>query len=229
MWKKLAFCLTILFSLTFSCYAKDWVFYGTSDDGIQLFYNADLVDLAKDRSDNRDTVLVWIGAQDPKKKFVDTLFYVAFKDNPQKFAYLAEIHCTRNGEITEFNTFKTPTWENTQDSNLMEFLYQQTLPIAKKQSELLPGTTKANNYMYQTVVQSSINGIKNSSDHNPAIGRNTASVPITSDYVGNSRTMKFHVKSCRWAKKIGAGNRMEFDSREEAVEQGYVPCRVYNP
>lgn len=54
-------------------------------------------------------------------------------------------------------------------------------------------------------------------------------VSVTASYVGNARTMKFHWPSCRWAKKISAGNRVGFSSREEAVESGYVPCQVCRP
>ncbi len=54
-------------------------------------------------------------------------------------------------------------------------------------------------------------------------------VSLAADYVGNARSMKFHYADCRWAKKISAANRVEFESREEAVEEGYVPCQVCNP
>jgi hypothetical protein len=48
-------------------------------------------------------------------------------------------------------------------------------------------------------------------------------------YVGNARTMKFHISSCRWAKKISAKNRTYFDTRDDAVNSGYVPCKVCMP
>ena len=54
-------------------------------------------------------------------------------------------------------------------------------------------------------------------------------VSLAADYVGNARTQKFHYADCRWAKKISAANRVEFESRDEAVEEGYVPCQVCNP
>ena len=54
-------------------------------------------------------------------------------------------------------------------------------------------------------------------------------ISLAADYVGNAHSMKFHYSDCRWAKKISAANRVEFESRDEAVEGGYVPCKVCNP
>ncbi len=47
-------------------------------------------------------------------------------------------------------------------------------------------------------------------------------------YVGNARTKKFHRPDCRWAEEISPANRVEFRSREEAIRQGYEPCKVCN-
>ena len=52
---------------------------------------------------------------------------------------------------------------------------------------------------------------------------------VTAAYVGNARTKKFHRPDCRWAGEISPANRVEFGSREEAVRQEYVPCKVCNP
>jgi hypothetical protein len=48
-------------------------------------------------------------------------------------------------------------------------------------------------------------------------------------YVGSVESDKFHYPNCRWAKKIEAGNRLCFASREAAVGFGYVPCGTCNP
>ncbi|HHV27442.1 MAG TPA: MBL fold metallo-hydrolase [Tissierellia bacterium] len=53
--------------------------------------------------------------------------------------------------------------------------------------------------------------------------------PITSSYLGNSNTGKFHHASCRHAKKIASHNRVNFNSRDEAINNGYVPCKVCKP
>ena len=52
---------------------------------------------------------------------------------------------------------------------------------------------------------------------------------LASSYVGNANSGKFHYASCRWAKKISSYNRVYFNSREEAINQGYYPCKVCDP
>ena len=57
-----------------------------------------------------------------------------------------------------------------------------------------------------------------------------AAAPVlASDYIANSKSGKFHYASCRWAEKISPANRVYINSREEAVNQGYVPCKVCKP
>lgn len=50
---------------------------------------------------------------------------------------------------------------------------------------------------------------------------------LAADYLGNPRSMKFHYSTCRTIKH--PENFVEFGSREEAVDAGYVPCRVCDP
>jgi len=48
-------------------------------------------------------------------------------------------------------------------------------------------------------------------------------------YIGNKRSYKFHRQDCKWVKKMSSDNRVFFKSRQKAVNQGYVPCKVCNP
>ena len=48
-------------------------------------------------------------------------------------------------------------------------------------------------------------------------------------YVGNMRTGKYHVRTCRWASVIAEEDRFCFLHREEAEAAGYVPCKVCRP
>ena len=48
-------------------------------------------------------------------------------------------------------------------------------------------------------------------------------------YIGNASSKKFHHPDCKWGQKIAPGNRVEFKTREEAVEAGYEPCKVCRP
>ena len=48
-------------------------------------------------------------------------------------------------------------------------------------------------------------------------------------FVGNSKTMKFHVETCRTIKNMNDSNRVKIATREQAVKSGYVPCKVCRP
>lgn len=60
----------------------------------------------------------------------------------------------------------------------------------------------------------------------PASGDKSSSA---AKYIGNSKSKKFHYPDCRWAKEISPKNRVEFNSREEAINAGYQPCKVCRP
>lgn len=48
-------------------------------------------------------------------------------------------------------------------------------------------------------------------------------------FVASSNSNKFHKPYCRWAKKIHDSNKISFNSRSEAINQGYEPCKVCQP
>ena len=49
------------------------------------------------------------------------------------------------------------------------------------------------------------------------------------DYIGNKNTMKFHHSYCSSVNDMKESNKVPFDSREEAISAGYVPCKRCNP
>lgn len=48
-------------------------------------------------------------------------------------------------------------------------------------------------------------------------------------FVGSSKSDKYHYPSCSAAKKIKPANLVTFSSSEDARAQGYVPCKVCSP
>ena len=48
-------------------------------------------------------------------------------------------------------------------------------------------------------------------------------------YVGNSNSHKFHYADCSTLKKMNPANRVNFNSRDEAINAGYVPCKRCKP
>ena len=57
----------------------------------------------------------------------------------------------------------------------------------------------------------------------------TSSSTSSATYVGSANTHKFHFSDCRWGKKISDKNRVTFNSRSDAISQGYEPCKVCQP
>lgn len=53
--------------------------------------------------------------------------------------------------------------------------------------------------------------------------------PMVSTYVGATTTGKFHYVDCRWGQRIRDDHRVYFDSREDAINNGYIPCKVCRP
>lgn len=51
--------------------------------------------------------------------------------------------------------------------------------------------------------------------------------PIADTYIGNKNSHKFHLPTCSWLPDTK--NQVTFDSREEAISAGYVPCQRCNP
>lgn len=52
---------------------------------------------------------------------------------------------------------------------------------------------------------------------------------LASAYVGNSNTKKFHYADCSSVGKMNSANRVAFNTRDEAVNAGYVPCKRCKP
>ena len=46
-------------------------------------------------------------------------------------------------------------------------------------------------------------------------------------YIGNTKTKKFHLTSCSGLPK--ADNQTTFETRDDAVGQGYTPCGICKP
>ena len=40
---------------------------------------------------------------------------------------------------------------------------------------------------------------------------------------------KYHYPTCKWAQKINSSNLVKFNSPEEAIKAGYVPCKICHP
>lgn len=57
----------------------------------------------------------------------------------------------------------------------------------------------------------------------------SSSSSSSGSYVANANTGKFHISSCSSVSKMSEGNKVFLSSRDEAINQGYVPCKRCNP
>ena len=53
--------------------------------------------------------------------------------------------------------------------------------------------------------------------------------PETASYIGNINSKKFHYSECNTIKNMSEGNKVSINSREEAINNGYTPCKACNP
>lgn len=68
-----------------------------------------------------------------------------------------------------------------------------------------------------------------SSSHSQHTSTSSSSSSDSGSYVGNANTGKFHDAGCTSISKMSEGNKVFFSSRDEAISQGYVPCKICNP
>ena len=67
-----------------------------------------------------------------------------------------------------------------------------------------------------------------SSSSAPDSAQSTSSEGSAS-YIGNANTGKFHDPYCSSVSDMSQGNKVFFNSRSDAINQGYVPCKRCNP
>lgn len=49
---------------------------------------------------------------------------------------------------------------------------------------------------------------------------------VLSDFLASKKSNKYHLSTCKWAKKIKSKNLIIFKTSSDAENSGYVPCRV---
>lgn len=57
----------------------------------------------------------------------------------------------------------------------------------------------------------------------------TFATVLAGNYVGNANSRKFHLADCSFVDRMNAKNRVDFQTRDEAISAGYVPCKRCNP
>lgn len=81
--------------------------------------------------------------------------------------------------------------------------------------------TKSSNSSSSQAAKSSSNSSKSSNSGNSGSSGGT--------YIGNKNTHKFHYSWCSSVKKMKESNKVYLNSRDDAINRGYVPCKNCNP
>lgn len=66
-------------------------------------------------------------------------------------------------------------------------------------------------------------------DSNTVVQAPSQSIETEISYIGNKNSKKFHLSSCDGVKNMDSKNKITFSSREDAIENGYTPCKTCNP
>ncbi|MBR2714669.1 MAG: MBL fold metallo-hydrolase [Ruminococcus sp.] len=51
----------------------------------------------------------------------------------------------------------------------------------------------------------------------------------SSKYIGNKKSMKFHYHGCQSVDEMKPENKVALNNRDEAINNGYAPCKICNP
>jgi len=52
---------------------------------------------------------------------------------------------------------------------------------------------------------------------------------LAGEFWASKKSNKYHYPDCKWAQKIKPENLVKFKTPEDAIEAGYVPCKVCRP
>jgi len=56
-------------------------------------------------------------------------------------------------------------------------------------------------------------------------------IPVAAfaEFWASKKSYKYHYPACKWAQKIKPANLVKFNTAQEAIRAGYVPCKVCKP
>lgn len=115
------------------------------------------------------------------------------------------------------------------NKNLNEMLLKENLAeiMYMPPSEFYPYNWAPTSILYKSLEKTKTPSTISS----PILSTSSSSLSSSNseNYVASANANKFHKTTCRWAKKISDYNKITFNNRNEAINQGYQPCKVCNP
>lgn len=80
-----------------------------------------------------------------------------------------------------------------------------------------------------TVASDSANAQTVEPQSDDSSSQSNSSASASTEYWASAKADKFHKPDCKWAQKISDSNKIIYQSREDAIDDGKVPCTVCNP
>ena len=102
-------------------------------------------------------------------------------------------------------------------------------------SHMNEDTTDANVVNYAVSSDDSVDQVDDSVEETTSSDNTQVSSSSSSDsssgavYWASDESDKFHKPSCEWAQKISPYNKIVYHSRQEAINDGKIPCHVCYP
>ncbi|MCE7698576.1 MAG: hypothetical protein K8E24_006980 [Methanobacterium paludis] len=100
-----------------------------------------------------------------------------------------------------------------------------TTPVTNNTTNTSYASTPVAENTTATTAQNNATASDTSNVATPASSKTSASAA----YIGNSNTHKFHLASCHYVSKMNSENKVYFNTRQDAINAGYTPCKVCNP
>lgn len=72
-------------------------------------------------------------------------------------------------------------------------------------------------------------GTTNTKTISQSTSSNNKKISNSGYYIGNKNSKKFHLSNCPFVSKMSELNKVRLNSRQEAINSGYVPCLNCNP
>lgn len=155
--------------------------------------------------------------------------YQASKEFVKKFCLNKEVGINRDDKKYTDKYGRTLAVVIVDGKNLNEMLLKEGLAEVMyiPPSEFSPyswagNSAQSNNHIIADT--STSDTIKTDSAQN-----NIASSSSSASYIGNSNSHKFHSSGCTEVSKMSEKNKVFFNTRQEAVNSGFVGCKRCNP
>ncbi len=130
-----------------------------------------------------------------------------------------------NGENLQWNCRPSETWKSGEAS---EITSEEASEITSEEASEI--TSEEASGEASEITSEEVSGDTSETDESGNDGTSDDSGTGTTTYVCNTNTGKFHIPSCSAVDQMADHNRLDVTwTRQECIDNGYVPCKRCNP